>query len=210
MSASSLVLSSLLSLPSTVHLPATVQSLQHSINTDELGTQEHSDANFHNHYHDYCYYHYCLLFIIDFYMGHPANVKLLTGREGVGGGLASYEAFPSIIFFLLKNDFFPLDGARLSKLCDYLVLHVQSNICEVICKKDVNGVEHLGPAEKKVLIAFCSTSLSWRKYLPNIFTIFFIKRIFGEVFTIYVQLVLNIFITSCLFLIELGKQYSAM
>ena len=59
MSASSLVLSSLLSLPSTVHLPATVQSVQHPIDTDETGTQEHSNANFYNHY--YQYYYHCLL-----------------------------------------------------------------------------------------------------------------------------------------------------
>ena len=54
MSASSLVLSSLLSLPSTMHLP---------IDTDETGTQEHSNANFYNHYYHYyyCYYYYFLL-----------------------------------------------------------------------------------------------------------------------------------------------------
>ena len=58
MSASSLVLSSLLSLPCTVHLPATVQSRQYLIGTDETGTQEHSFANFYSHYYHYHYYHY--------------------------------------------------------------------------------------------------------------------------------------------------------
>ena len=58
MSASSLVLSSLLSLPSTVHLPATVLSVQHPIDTDETGTQEHSNANSYNHYY-HCHYYYC-------------------------------------------------------------------------------------------------------------------------------------------------------
>ena len=64
MSASSLVLSSLLCLPSKVHFPATVQSVQHPIGTDETGTQEHPNANFYNHYfryYHYYHYHYCLL-----------------------------------------------------------------------------------------------------------------------------------------------------
>ena len=63
MSASSLVLSSLLFLPSTVHLLATVYSVQYPIDTVETGTQEHSNANFYNHYYHYhyCCYYYCLL-----------------------------------------------------------------------------------------------------------------------------------------------------
>ena len=67
MSASSLVLSSLLSLPSTVHLPATVQSVQHPINTDETSTQEHSNANFYNHYYHYYYRYYCPCLLLSFF-----------------------------------------------------------------------------------------------------------------------------------------------
>ena len=58
MSASSLVLSSLLFLPSTVHLLATVYSAQYPIDTVETGTQEHSYANFYNHYYHYYYCYY--------------------------------------------------------------------------------------------------------------------------------------------------------
>ena len=40
---------------------------------DERGTQEHSNANFHNNYfhYDYCYYYHCLL--LTFFLGHPVG-----------------------------------------------------------------------------------------------------------------------------------------
>ena len=57
--------------------------------------------------------------------------------------------------------------------------------------------------DKKLKLLFCQTSPSWSKYLQILFSIFSIKQIFGEVFISHVQLVLKIFITSCLFLIEL-------
>ena len=83
-----------------------------------------------------------------------------------------------------------------------------SYICKVICKKREGGsdkyeiwcVEQLGRAEKKVQNSiFVRPALHGANILQISFTICIIKQIFGEVFTSHIQLVLNIFITSCPF-----------
>ena len=85
MSASSLVLSSLLLLLSTVHLPAQCSrySIQWVLMTDETGTREHSNANFYNHYY---HYYYCLLY------------TFLAVQDSSIGDIVSQSLSHSVIF----------------------------------------------------------------------------------------------------------------
>ena len=105
MSASSLVLSSLLSLPSTVHLPATVQSEQHPIDTDETGTQEHSNANLCNHYYHYYHYYYCYYYncLLQTFFWDTLQLRLKMGillRNNVN--IVTFQ-FPYARSFLKRN-----------------------------------------------------------------------------------------------------------
>ena len=66
-------------------------------------------------------------------------------------------------------------------------------------KYEIWHIKQLDHAKKVQNSFFVRTALHGANIFQIFFTIFFIKRIFGEVFTSHVQLVRKIFITSCFF-----------
>ena len=73
----------------------------------------------------------------------------------------------------------------------------------------MNGAcQQLGCADKKVQNSFfVRPTVHGANIFKILFTIFFVKQIFGEAFTSHIQLVLNIFITFYFFLIELPLDF---
>ena len=112
-----------------------------------------------------------------------------------------------LIFFLSKSDYFSSRWRKIVRILKWIfgficfVKYLRSYLQTREGGSDkyqICHVRQLDHAEKKVQNSFnCQTSPSRSKYLLNIF--YHLFRLLGKVLISHIQLILKIFITSCLF-----------